>query len=75
MKLPIRPMLILGFAIASPVANAAQLIVIDARAAGIKAGQRLDSAKSITLKEGERSYRHWTQGQENHFAGKKVWEN
>ena len=54
MKLPLKAMLILGFAISSPVANAAKLIVIDARAAGIKAGQRLDSAKPITLKEGER---------------------
>ncbi len=46
--------LAIALATASTTAYAATLIVIDARAAGLKAGQKIDSSKPIMLKEGER---------------------
>ncbi len=44
----------LAIGMTSAVAIASTLIVIDARAPGLKAGQKIDSTKPITLKEGER---------------------
>ncbi len=40
--------------LSSVAASASTLIVIDSRAAGLKAGQKIDSNTPITLKEGER---------------------
>lgn len=44
----------LTLCLASTAANAATLIVIDARGGGLKAGQKIDSSKPLALKEGER---------------------
>ena len=49
---PLTPALVL--ALSSVPLMAAPLIVVDARGGGLKAGQRIDSARPITLKEGER---------------------
>ena len=46
--------LAIALAAGSATVHAATLIVIDARAAGLKAGQKIDSSKPIMLKEGER---------------------
>lgn len=48
----VTPALVL--ALSSVSAIAAPLIVVDARGGDLKAGQRIDSARPITLKEGER---------------------
>lgn len=42
------------FALSSVPLMAAPLIVVDARGGGLKAGQRIDSSRTITLKQGER---------------------
>jgi hypothetical protein len=44
----------LALCLGASAASATPLIVIDARAAGLKPGQKIDSATPITLKEGER---------------------
>ncbi len=43
-----------GAALATVPAGATTLIVIDARGAGLKPGQKIDSSKPIVLKDGER---------------------
>ncbi|OYX37849.1 MULTISPECIES: hypothetical protein [unclassified Sphingomonas] len=46
--------LALALGLCSAAASASTLIVIDSRAPGLKAGQKIDSNTPITLKEGER---------------------
>lgn len=46
--------LALALGLCSATASASTLIVIDSRAKDLKAGQKIDSTKPITLKEGER---------------------
>lgn len=44
----------LALLLASTAAEAAKMVVIDARASGLKAGMSIDSTAPLTLKEGER---------------------
>lgn len=61
-------LLVLGMPVAG--ANAAPLIIIEARGGDMKAGQKIDSAKPLNLKEGERITVIGTDGKSNTIRGK-----